>query len=432
MLTLMSPKQLPTDKLKASKLLNEETMKHNPVANIELIKQVNTASVYRLIDEQKLISRVALAKLSELAPASITKMTRELMSAGLIKEVAQQASTGGRPAISLTCEIDAFVFVSCKLGRNNLTIALHDIAGTKLKTQRKSLSTASESDVINDLLSELDAFINTQVTPATQRLIAIAVTSPGLIDRESGTIVYLPKHNLKDIPLAKMIVDRFNVPAYIGNHTQSLSLAELYFGAAQDCQDSVLLSVHDGVGSGIINNGRIFTNYNNQVGEIGHIKIEPLGLRCHCGNHGCLETIASNDAIIKQVTGLITQGHATSLTLENLTIESVCDAANAGDELAVQVLQRVSKILGQAIAIIINLFNPQKLLIKGEITAAKALIFPIIEQSVQQHALGSFLPNLVITEAQFQREPSMAGVALVRKALLEGHLLKHIMQDCGV
>lgn len=94
-----------------------------------------------------------------------------------------------------------------------------------------------------------------------------------------------------------------------------------------------------------------------------------------------------------------------------------------------QVLQRVSKLLGQAIAIIVNLFNPQKVLIKGEIVAAKALIFPIIEHSVQQHALGSFVPNLVISEAEFQNEPSMAGVALVRKSLLEGALLSHIINE---
>ncbi|QUM86091.1 MULTISPECIES: ROK family protein [unclassified Moritella] len=404
-------------------------MKHSPVANIEFIKQVNTASVYRLIDEQKQISRVALAKLSELAPASITKMARQLMAAGLIKEIAQQASTGGRPAISLTCEIEKFVFVSSKLGRNNLTIALHDIAGTKLTTYRVALDTAPDNNVIPFLLAQIADFIDANINTDLQRLIAIAVTSPGLIDRESGTIVYLPKHNLKDIPLGSLLTKKFSVPAYIANHTQSLSLAELYFGAAQDCQDSVLLSVHDGVGSGIINNGKIFTNHNNQVGEIGHIRIDPLGLPCHCGSHGCLETIASNEAILKQITGLINQGHETSLTIEGLTIEGICSAANSGDELAIQVLQRVSKLLGQAIAIIVNLFNPQKLLIKGEIVAAKELIFPIIEHSVQQHALGSFVPNVVINEAQFQNEPSMAGVALVRKALLEGSLLNHIIHE---
>ncbi|MDX2321860.1 MAG: ROK family protein [Moritella sp.] len=404
-------------------------MKHSPVANIEFIKQVNTASVYRLIDEQKQISRVDLAKLSELAPASITKMTRQLMAAGLIKEVAQQASTGGRPAISLTCEIDPFVFLSCKLGRNNLTIALHDIAGSKLTDYRVALNTAPSNDVIPFLFAQIADFINANIDPDKQRLIAIAVTSPGLIDRESGTIVYLPKHNLKDIPLGKLLTEEFSVPAYIANHTQALSLAELYSGAAQDCQDSVLLSVHDGIGSGIINNGKIFTNYNNQVGEIGHIRIDPLGLLCHCGSHGCLETIASNEAILKQMTALITQGHETSLTLDNLSIESICHAANHGDELSVQVLQRMSKLLGQAIAIIVNLFNPQKVLIKGEIVAAKSLIFPIIEHSVAQHALGSFVPNLVISEAKFQNEPSMAGVALVRKSLLEGSLLNHIIHE---
>ena len=402
-------------------------MKHSPVANIEFIKQVNTASVYRLIDEQKQISRVDLAKLSELAPASITKMTRQLMAAGLIKEVAQQASTGGRPAISLTCQIDPFIFLSCKLGRNNLSIALHDIAGTKLTDYRVALDSAPNNDVIPFLIAQIADFISANINPDKQHLIAIAVTSPGLIDRESGTIVYLPKHNLKDIPLGKMLTQEFNVPAYIANHTQSLSLAELYFGAAQDCQDSVLLSVHDGVGSGIINNGKIFTNYNNQVGEIGHIRIDPLGLPCHCGSHGCLETIASNEAILKQIKGLIKQGHETCLTPENLTIEAICTAANDGDELAVQVLLRVSKLLGQAIAIIVNLFNPQKVLIKGEIVAAKALIFPMIEHTVQQYALGSFVPNLVINEAKFQNEPSMAGVALVRKSLLEGSLLSHII-----
>lgn len=404
-------------------------MKHSPVANIEFIKQVNTASVYRLIDEQKQISRVDLAKLSELAPASITKMTRQLMAAGLIKEVAQQASTGGRPAISLTCEVKPFVFISCKLGRNNLIITLHDIAGTKLTTYHIALNTAPNNDVIPFLLAKIANFISTAVTPYEHHLIAIAVTSPGLIDRESGTIVYSPKHNLKDIPLGKLLTEKFNVPAYIANHTQALSLAELYFGAAQDCQDSVLISVHDGVGSGIINNGKIFTNYNNQVGEIGHIRIDPLGLPCHCGNHGCLETIVSNEAILKQVTGLINQGHETILTLEHLSIEAICTAANNSDELAVQVLQRASKLLGQAMAIIVNLFNPQKLLIKGDIVAAKELIFPIIKHSVQQHALGSFIPNLIITEAKFQNEPSMAGVALVRKALLEGSLLNYIIHE---
>ncbi len=409
-------------------------MRYKQVANIELVKQVNTGSVYRLIDKEKLISRVELARLSELAPASITKMTRQLLKAGLIKEVAQQASTGGRPAISLTCEREKFVFVSCKIGRNNLTLALHNIAGDKLISTKQPIRVKKEEPVLTFFFTELTNFLDTNYDNQSHHLIAVAITLPGLVDSISGTVEYLPKHNLRNIPLAQLVSEKFKVPTYIGNHTQSLSLAELYFGAAQDCQDSVLLSVHEGVGAGIINSGKIFTNFNHQLGEIGHIKVEPLGLRCHCGNHGCLETIASNDAIIRQIIDLIEQGHPTSLTSVDLTtgesaIEAVCDAANSGDELATQVLQHISQILGQAIAIIINLLNPQKLLIKGEIVRAKEIVFPAIEKSVKQYALGSFLPHFSLTAAAFQNEPSMAGVALVRKALLEGDLLHHIMSS---
>lgn len=400
-------------------------IKSSPAVNIDAVKQLNTASVYQLIDENKLVSRVELAKLSALAPASITKITRQLLAAGLIKEVEQQASTGGRPAISLTCEVDSLVFLSCKLGRNNIVVAQHDIAGKELNSIRTSIPEKTGEKVIELLITQIEEVIATSVTST---LIAIAVTSPGLIDRDTGTLVYSPKHGLKDVPLTQILQAHFNVPSYIGNHTQSLSLAELYFGAAQDCQDSILLSVHNGVGSGIINHRKIFTNFNNQVGEIGHFKIDPLGRLCHCGNHGCLETIASNEAIIKQVRDHITEGHQSTLNSRELTIEKICQAANEGDRLATLVLEQASRTLGQAIAIMVNLFNPQKLLIKGEIVAAKEIVFPAIKQSVAQYTLPGFLPDLIIQEAQFQHAPSMAGVALVRKALFEGSLLDQMLK----
>ncbi|MFV2801318.1 ROK family protein, partial [Escherichia coli] len=88
--------------------------------------------------------------------------------------------------------------------------------------------------------------------------------------------------------------ERFKVTCFVGHDIRSLALAEHYFGASQDCEDSILVRVHRGTGAGIISNGRIFIGRNGNVGEIGHIQVEPLGERCHCGNFGCLETIAAN------------------------------------------------------------------------------------------------------------------------------------------
>ena len=106
-----------------------------------------------------------------------------------------------------------------------------------------------------------------------------------------------------------MLEERFKVTCFVGHDIRSLALAEHYFGASQDCEDSILVRVHRGTGAGIISNGRIFIGRNGNVGEIGHIQVEPLGERCHCGNFGCLETIAANAAIEQRVLNLLKQGY---------------------------------------------------------------------------------------------------------------------------
>ncbi len=111
---------------------------------------------------------------------------------------------------------------------------------------------------------------------------------------------------------------------------------------------------------GIISNGRIFIGRNGNVGEIGHIQVDPLGERCHCGNFGCLETVAANAAIEQRVRHLLEQGYQSRLTPDDCTIKTICKAANKGDATACEVIEYVGRHLGKTIAIAINLFNPQK------------------------------------------------------------------------
>lgn len=120
------------------------------------------------------------------------------------------------------------------------------------------------------------------------------------------------------------------------------------------------MRVHRGTGAGIISNGRIFIGRNGNVGEIGHIQVDPLGERCHCGNFGCLETVAANAAIEQRVRHLLEQGYQSRLTPDDCTIKTICKAANKGDATACEVIEYVGRHLGKTIAIAINLFNPQK------------------------------------------------------------------------
>lgn len=186
------------------------------IANVDLIKQVNSAAVYRLIDLQGPISRVKIAELSQLAPASVTKITRQLIEHGLIKETSPQASTGGRRAISLTTIKHRFQFVSAKLGRGYLQLALYDLDGKELDQHITQVTEIEQQPVVDMLLREIGAFIDSQ-QDRSRNLISIALTMPGLVNPESGMVIYTPKYQIRNLALAKLLENHFNLPCYVGN-----------------------------------------------------------------------------------------------------------------------------------------------------------------------------------------------------------------------
>lgn len=396
------------------------------VANLEQVKQVNSATVYRLIAEQGPLSRVRLAELSALAPASITKLSRQLLEAGLIRELAESTPTGGRPAIALTCQDESLGLIAGRLGREGLQLSLYNLKGEELASHQQTMTDTEQDAVMVQLAQSLASFIH-QHSQTVRRIIAIGLTMPGLIDPRHGKVVYMPRYPLRELALGPWLAERLELPVYLGNDTRAHALAEHLIGAAQGCQDAILVSVHHGTGSGILSNGRIFLGKNSNVGEIGHIQVEPFGQRCHCGNYGCLETIVANPAIIGRTAQLLAQGHPSQLTGDDLTIEAICQAALAGDGLARHVLEHAGEQLGRTLAIMVNLFNPQKLLLAGEIMQCRDILWPILQRCIDQQSLPSFHQDLPIQLAKYQQAGTIGGYALIKRALYEGDLLQTLM-----
>ncbi len=399
------------------------------IGNVDLVKQINGAVVYRLIDQQGPISRIQVAEQSQLAPASVTKITRQLLEKGLIKEVAQQASTGGRRAISLTTEVAPFHSVCVSVGRDSIHTSIVNLGGDVLIQSNSDFSYRDQEQLKAQLISHLRVFIGKH-QDQIEHLVAIGITVPGLVDPEQGVIHYMPNTDIANYPLGDLISEEFGLPCYVGNEVRGMALAEHYFGTAQDCLDSIYIRVHNGTGSGIIVGGQVFLGSNRNVGEIGHIQVDPLGEQCQCGNFGCLETIASNPAIVKRIQSRISQGYSSSLSaLESPTIEDVCEHALQGDELARQSLMQVGDQLGKAVAIMINLFNPQKVVMAGEITVAKELLFPAIMRNVQSQSLSSFNQGLPIEASSLSDKPTFGAFAIIKRAMLNGGLLQKILEE---
>lgn len=397
--------------------------------NVDLVKQLNGAAVYRLIDQQGPISRIQVAEISQLAPASVTKITRQLLERGLIREVAQQASTGGRRAISLKTEVIPFHSIAVRLGRDYIQISLYDLGAKEIAYQYHEFHYQHQDELIEGIIHYIKNFSDEHGNDIDQ-LIAIGIVLPGLVNPESGIVEHMHNVKVDSLGLSEIIKEYFKVDCFIGNDIRGLALAEHYFGASQDCQDSILISVGRGTGAGMIVNGQIFLGYNRNVGEIGHIQIDPLGSQCPCGNFGCLETIASNPAIIKRVKQLLAQGYQSSLSeLQHIAIDDICAHANLGDELSKQTLINVGNYLGKAVAITINLFNPQKIVIAGQITTAKELIFPAIQRNVQNQSLKAFHQDLPIVASEVYKKPTIAAFAMIKRAMLNGVLLQKLLED---
>lgn len=398
------------------------------IGNIDLVKQLNSAVVYSLIDQQGPISRIQIAEHSQLAPASVTKITRQLLERGLIKEVDQQASTGGRRAISIVSEYKNFHTVGVRLGRYDATIALYDLSGKLLIDAHYPLSESSQQAVEQKLIAAIEDFMAFNQR-RIKELIAISVILPGLVNPHNGIVHYMPHIKVDNWHLVDILKAHFQLTCYVGHDIRSLALAESYFGATKDCDDSLLVRIHRGAGAGLVINKEILLNRRGNLGEIGHIQVDPLGELCHCGNFGCLETIASNQAIETRVKQRLEQGFSSSLTLEECSIHHICQAANKNDPLATEVIQHVGRQLGKAVAITINLFNPEKVVIAGDITEAEQILLPAIQSCIDTQALKGFRDNLPVVTSQLIHNSAIGAFALTKRAMLNGELLQKLLDN---
>ncbi|EOV1173290.1 ROK family protein [Vibrio fluvialis] len=399
--------------------------------HIDHIKQVNAGRVYKLIDQKGPISRIDLSKESELAPASITKITRELIEAHLIHETTvQEAISRGRPAVGLQTNNEGWQFLSMRLGRGYLTIALHELGGDVLIDTKIDIHEIDQDDVLERLLFEIDEFFQTYAAQL-DRVTSIAITLPGLVNSDQGIVLQMPHYNVANLALGPEIYKATGLPVFVANDTRAWALAEKLFGHSQDVDNSVLISIHHGLGAGIILDGRVLQGRHGNIGELGHIQIDPNGKRCHCGNIGCLETVASSQAIREQVAERLAAGEASSLSEkahEDITIEDICAAAAEGDPLAVDVVETLGRYLGSAIAIVINLFNPEKVLIGGVINQAKNVLYPAIKRCIEEQSLPVYHQDLQLVESRFYKQATMPGAALIKQALYDGLLLMKVVE----
>lgn len=397
--------------------------------HIDQIKQTNAGAVYRLIDQLGPVSRIDLSRLAQLAPASITKIVREMLEAHLVQETEiQEPGSRGRPAVGLMVETEAWHYLALRVSRGEIHLALRDLSSKLVVEERLELALQDPQPLLNRIISEIDHFF-IRHQGKLERLTAIAITLPGIIDTESGIIHRMPFYDdVKDMPLGETLAAHTGVPVYIQHDISAWTMAESLFGASRGARDIIQVVIDHNVGAGVITDGRLLHAGSSSLVEIGHTQVDPYGKRCYCGNHGCLETIASVESVLELAQVRMHQSMSSMLHQQPLTVESLCLAALAGDLLAKDIITSVGTNVGRILAIMVNLFNPQKILIGSPFNQASDILFPAISDCIRQQSLPAYSQHISVEQTQFSNRGTMAGAALVKDALYNGSLLIRLLQ----
>lgn len=387
-------------------------------ANRDLIREINRNIVLNLIKSRGPISRTHIARLSGLSLATISGITADFIESGLVHEMGKGESTGGRRPVLLRLNHGAGFVVGVKLMEHAITNALTDLDATVLHHRVTPLPTlkGGQTDpetILPVLIKAIEATI-AESGVDRQRVLGIGIGMAGLVNGETGVCRYSPFFGWRDVQIAAPITAHFGLPVYLENDVNTLTIAEQWFGHGHGVDHFVVVTVGRGVGAGIVANGQFYRGALGGAGELGHITLVEDGPPCDCGKRGCLEALASDPAVVRQAKAAIALGERTGLAeIEPLTLDAIVEAADAGDELARRLLADSGRWLGMGIATLVNILNPQLVIVGGEGVRAGEWRFGPMREAIRQHAFDGLADELEIVIEPSGDETWARGAACV-------------------
>lgn len=306
------------------------------------------------------------------------------------------------------------VYIAVDVGGTHIRAASYDktslepIKHSRIKTQQEEISTF---DRLVTLISS--------VYPESQPVTSIAVAAPGPVDPLMGMILSTPNiPGWKNFPLKNCLMNKFDVPVFLGNDANLAALGEWKYGAARGHHDVIYLTISTGIGSGIISNDNLILGSRGLGAELGHVTILPNGPICSCGKRGHLEAIASGPAIARWFEEQITLGEKTSLSTKTApTAKDIAGAAKSGDRLSIAALERAATYIGNAVADFLHIFNPTIVIFGGGVSNAGSLLLNPITQAVHTRVMDpEYVQSLILTTAALGDDAGLMGaLALARQ-----------------
>ncbi|HET9040084.1 MAG TPA: ROK family protein [Gemmatimonadales bacterium] len=308
------------------------------------------------------------------------------------------------------------------IGGTNLVVgSVAEDGSTVLATASEPThSEAGATDVLDRLvgLAQRAIAATRQAAPGAE-IIGLGVGAPGPLDTKRGIVLLTPNLGWVNMPLRQIIHDRMGLPAALDNDANCAVLGEWWVGAARGARHAIGITIGTGIGGGLILDGRLYHGASDVAGEIGHTTIDTEGRRCKCGNYGCLEAYASGPNIALRAVEEIEAGADSSLRtlvagdLGKITAQTVYQAAADGDELALEIVNDTAKFLGVGIGNLLNVFNPEVVVVCGGVTLAGPHLFEPLRREVARRAFKPAVAACRIVPGELAGTAGVFGAAKV-------------------
>jgi len=399
--------------------MNEDMSQNNAL----LTRSVSTSEQNKIRQKKKILSLlhtngfISAPELSKLLKISLPTgivLLNDLISSGNVKNIGVGESSGGRKPNLYGLPEDGFYVISCDFARYSANMAILDCYN-KFVTPIVQIDTHIDDPLLIDKLYDAANKLIADHGISEEKIFGLGVDMPGLINSKTGinyTIKDKKRQNIR-----RDLKQRFNKHVYVDNDVRMHAHGEFHFGAAKDYKDAIIIHWSWGLGLGIFINGQLYSGKNGFAGELSHIPIVENGELCICGKRGCLETIASSNTIMKMVAQGFADREISSLISqfkdhpEEVTPEDVINAARQGDEFCISILNEIGKAMGRGLSYIIQLLNPEVIVLSGPISKARLYVLSPIQQSLNRLCLEKISESTPIIISDLGDQSALLGTS---------------------
>ena len=364
------------------------------------------------------ISREALASGTNVSKTRANATVAGLLEQGLLETTGQLIATGGRRAGTLRLSRGIGVLIGVAMGATGLEVGVLSPDLTLLAHHSEPADVRDGPAVVMSRVRALIRELLRQSALESRDVISIGIGVPGPVDFGSGQLVNPPlmpewdAYSIRDDLRAD-----HRAPVFVDNDVNLMALGELW-RMQRSLQNFLVIKVGTGIGCGIVCHGEVYRGANGSAGDVGHICVDPAGPRCHCGNLGCVETMAAGPAVARAATDAATSGQSQLLRrmLEQagtLRLQDVAQASRAGDVAANAILQRAGALIGQMLASVVNFYNPSHVFIGGGIQRVGPLFLAAVRQSVYHRSLALSTRHLDIQYAPLGERGGLIGAGVL-------------------